>query len=111
MANGLYGSVVPAANTLTKLTDTAVPAGKIRTVSIGACSTGGVSAKIWIAYSTATDASGVPANKWKSANVPLADGADYERTHQILGPSEHVYVKANVEGVHFDCRGYEGSAA
>lgn len=105
----LYGKQSPAANTVTKLTDTAVPAGKQRVVVISACNRTVNAGKISIAFSTAATAAGVQDVDWRAFDRPLGANGEYERTHQLLVADEHVYVKSNIAGVNFDVRGYEGN--
>lgn len=108
--NGLYGKVSPAAGVLTKASDSATPAGKTRTVTIGACNTTDYPAQIWIAFSTAANANAVALADWKSSGSPLDPHREYERTHQVLADGENVFVKSDIAGVVFDVRGYEGNA-
>lgn len=105
----LYGKLSPAAGVATKITTSAVPAGKQRVVVIGACNTTDYQSKIYIAYSTAADANSIPAGDWKVSGTPLGPHCEYERTHQMLVDGENVFVKSDIAGVNFDIRGYEGN--
>ncbi len=108
--NGLYGKVAPDAGILTKATDAATPANKVRTVSIGACNTTDYPARIYIAVSTAATAASVALKDWKVSGITLNPSAEYERTHQVLAAGENVFVKSDKAGVVFDVRGFEGNA-
>lgn len=110
MANGLYGQLLPAAGTLTKLMTTTPAAGVVRQVVIGACNTSSdSSAVIHIAVSSAAIAAAVPPETYKSAGRRLGPGDEYERTVP-LSVGENVWVKSDKEGVAFDARGFEGTA-
>lgn len=108
--NGLYGSAVPPAGEWAKATDTATPAGKIRTVTVGVCNTTDYPERIYIAFSTAATGSGVQLKDWKTPGITLNPRGEYERTHQVVGAGENVFVKSDNGGVAFDVRGYEGTA-
>jgi hypothetical protein len=108
MANGLYGKASPLAGVWAKITDTAVPNGKVRTVNVAACNSSGISASIWIAYSSALADADIEAADMKASGRSIKANAEHERTNQVLAAGEHVWVKASIDGVAFDVRGFEG---
>lgn len=110
MPTGLYGKASPPADTVIKLTDTAVATGKRLVATIAACNTTDYVAEISWAASTAATAAGVLSTEWKASGSPLKAHGEYERTHQILVEGENVFVKSSIAGVNFDVRGYEGGA-
>lgn len=111
MSNGLYGQVVPVAGILTKVTTSAVPVGKTRSVIVGVCNTSEeATAKIYIAVSSAAVAANVPAAAYKTSGRKLGPGDEYERS-VLLGEGENVWFRSDKAGVTFDVRGFEGDAA
>ncbi len=111
MANGLYGKVAAtAAGGLTKVTTSTPPAGKVRTISIGAVNTTDNAALISIAVASTTDPNAVTTADYKVSGRPLDPHDEYERTNVVIEAGEHVFVQTNLDGAAFDVRGFEGNA-
>lgn len=108
MSHGLYGKASPNANTWTKLTTSAVPANKIRTVSVGYCNPTISQAVVSIAYSPALVEADIGAADIKVPGKPCDPSKEYERTNQLLAEGEHVWIKSSIAGLAFDVRGVEG---
>lgn len=109
MAHGLYGKLSPAAGAWEKLTTSAVPAGKIRTVTVEASNNTATPTQIWIAYSTAAAGGDIDPEDIKTPGRTLEANKEYGRSHQMLAAGENVWVKSSEAGIGFDVRGVEGS--
>jgi hypothetical protein len=108
MPHGLYGKASPAANAWTKLTTSAVPANKIRTVNVEYCNPTEAPAIVTVAYSTALAEADIATADIKVPGKQIDANKEYARTNQLMAEGEHVWVRSSLAGLAFDVRGVEG---
>lgn len=108
MPHGLYGEkVISSAGTWVKITDTPVPADKIRTVDICYNNPSTSQATLQIAITNAAAAGDITPLNIKAPSVAVPNGSKGKESW-LLAAGENVWAKSDVISIVVDVRGVEG---